>query len=116
MGDRLQGRVVDRDQFRRVTRLIRGLGDDEGDVIADQFDLPADQRRAVRLIDRRAAGARFVQILAGQAAVVLGIPVRAGEHPQHPRRVFPPPTYRWTGYRPSRAATAERIPRPDRAD
>ena len=88
IGHRPQRRVFDLDQFRRVARLQRGFGDDKGDIIADQLDLPADQRRTGRLVNRGPVRAGFLEILAGQAAISFGIPVGAGQDPQHARRIF----------------------------
>ncbi len=83
--DRRQRLVVDLDQLGRVHRLMRGLGDDEGDVVADPADAVARQRAVARLIERRAVAAlrpgRHRQI--AEAGIV---PVLAGEHRQHAGR------------------------------
>ena len=77
--------VLDRDQLGRVLRLVQGLGDDEGDRIADiahpllrQQRLRADKgRRAVLLAARDQRPQR-----AEAAPLELG----AGQHREHPGR------------------------------
>ena len=88
-GHRGQGLVVDRDALGRVQRQGFGLGDDEGDRIADEPHPVPDQRGPRRVDHRRAVGPRKL-VLAGQAAVAVGVPVAAVEHgqdPRHPRRL-----------------------------
>ena len=80
-----QGVVIDLDQLGRVPGRLQGLGDDEGDRLADEMDRPVGQGRARRHRDRRA-----VAVLGRGArrddAQSLGVPLGRGEHGQHPRR------------------------------
>ena len=53
-GDRRQRLVLDLDQFGGIERLRHGLGDDEGDAIADPAHAVLGQDRIARLEHRRA--------------------------------------------------------------
>ena len=55
--DRRQRLVVDLDQLGRVHRLVHGLGDHEGDVVADPAHAVARQRAVARPVERRAVAA-----------------------------------------------------------
>ncbi len=92
--DRVAGRdhgrqrlVIDLDQFGGVDRLEIGLGDDEGDIVADHPHPVLDQRRIARPVAGnivaalQAAGHR--QITKARRLVV-----GAGEHREHARRGF----------------------------
>jgi hypothetical protein len=58
--------VLDLDQLAGVHRLVLGLGDHEGDVVADEAHDVLHQRRIARLVVRRAVaalvGARHRQV------------------------------------------------------
>ncbi len=77
--------VVHLDQLGGVHRLVLGLGDHEGDVVADEAHAVLDQRRVGRLEVRRAVAA----LVGGRHRHVApaGLdPVLAGQHRQHARR------------------------------
>ncbi len=76
--------VVDLDQLGGVARLVTGLGDDDGDRVADMAHAPQGQRR-VRRLDHGRAVPRLDQPAAGQAADLVGGHVGAGEDAGDPR-------------------------------
>jgi len=80
---RRQHLVVDIDQLRGVLRLVRRLGDDQRDRVADVAHLALRQHRMRRLVHRLAVGARD-EPAARQA--VHPLEVGPGEHGDHPRR------------------------------
>ena len=77
--------VLDLDQFQRVLRLRRGLGNDEGDAVADPTDKAVGQHRVARRMHGGAAAALEAGI-AGQVAVAGGLDVGCGQHREHARR------------------------------
>ena len=85
-GDRGRQRlVVDLDQFGGVHRLVLGLGDDEGDIVADEAHAVLHQRRIARLVVGRAVAA-LVRAGHRQVAPAGLDPVLAGQHAEHARR------------------------------
>ena len=83
--DGRQRLVVDLDQLGGIDRLIVGLGNHEGDVVADHAHAILDQRRIARPIARAAVAALEA---AGhrQVAEAGGLVVGAGQHREHAGR------------------------------
>ncbi len=88
LGDRGEGLDVEHDRFRGLLRLDRGLGDHAGDGVADEADLVDRERRAERLLHRRAV-AVLERRHAFEPAIAGGLQVGAGidrEHAGHRAR------------------------------
>ena len=85
IGDRRQFLVFDLDQIGGIARLHLGLGDHEGDAVADIADLVvADQRQPGAKAGRRADFLRHR--MGGQFAELVGLGVGAGQNQQHAGR------------------------------
>ena len=84
-GDGRQGIVVDRDQLRRVDRLIGSRGDHERHRVADVAHAVADQRRP-RCRERRRSVAPLARLVGRQIAEPVRREVGAREDGEDPRR------------------------------
>ena len=85
IGDRRQFLVLDLDQFGGVARLHLGLGDHEGDAVADiAHAVLADQRQPGAEAGRRAD--LFRHRMRGQFAELVGLGIGAGQDQQHAGR------------------------------
>ena len=82
--DRRQRLVIDFDQLGGVDRLIIGVGDDEGDVIANHAHAVFDQRRIARLVAGLAVAA-LEPARHGKIAKAGLFVVGAGQHREHAR-------------------------------
>ena len=82
---RRQRLVVDRNELGGVARLRLGLGDDEGDAVADAAHAVGEQHRA-RGRKALAAAPGFRHEERRNAADLVGHGIRAGEHAEHARR------------------------------
>ena len=82
VGDGGQRLVVDLDRFGGVLRLRQGLGDDERDRLAEMAHLADGERRARRIVARRAVPV-VERRMAGHVAEAVGLHVVAGQHQQH---------------------------------
>ena len=80
------GFVVDLDQLRGILGLLQGLGDDQGDRIADVTDAALCQHRT-RRVGARSAVAVVDRDEAGQIAVAGLLDVVAGQDQQDARRL-----------------------------
>jgi hypothetical protein len=84
-GNGRQRLIVHGDEVGGVHRLVRGLGDHEGDVIADAADLAASERGRRRHEHGRAI-AQFHPAARRDVAEAGGLPVVAGKHRKYSRR------------------------------
>ena len=83
--DGRQRLVVDLDQFGGVDRLVVGLGDDEGDIVADHAHPILDQSRVARPIARGAVAA-LESARNGKIAEAGFLVVGPGQHREHAGR------------------------------
>ena len=86
IGDGGKRLVVDTDQFRRVARRIRRLGDDEGDALADEAHVPGRERHPARRMGLGPAR-MFREREGGKPAQAIGHGIGAGEHGEHAGRI-----------------------------
>ena len=86
-GDARQVLEADLDQFGRILRLLLGLGDDDGDGVADMTHLADREHRMLRLGHRRAV--LVVDLPAARhAADAVGVQIGTGVHGDHARSGF----------------------------